>query len=567
MTIDVLASIGIESLYTGIFLSHGQNTVLLKTGSSQNDIPTSVLQGLKQAGLAIGFQNLHELLISVPIIRLGTSMAQNALQLHLGQPIGLLVSTELLDIGRRVLAALGLPNGMVIDIPAPHDPKAGDRVSHAFNHLLNQGARCIGICLAGSWRNPMDEHLIRGFIDRRYPAHYLGSVPLLLSSDYEKRLTDEELIVALAIDCYLGRILQNHINKIKTTLTREGFAGELLVAEGWGELSPVPYVSPAKSFMATQAALFTVAKHWFGQVGKKGIALKIGSYSSEISFVDEREDANTPLSDILDAKTMGGIDSLLTRRSGRFVLTAPDNLTDLGKNYLNRQERAPTLLDAMLVLGYLNPLSLGRTGLALDRSAARDAMAGIIGRGAGDIEATALRACHDVADNIACVIRRQVKMRGISLLSSAFLVCGEAGGILACAIAERLGWNVIYIIPGSSMTLTIGAMMMELKQQFRYRLQNGTNIKDPSVVQSIISVRTRTFDMIQPSEQKRQVYLGHALGWCDCQVYREQDLEEGEVLSGPILIEAADSVYWVPSGWRYIVLNKGMNRIEREGSM
>jgi len=653
MTIDILASVGIDPLSTGVFLSHGQKTILLKSGSPQSDITTSVLHGLKQAGRAIGFQDLHELLVSVPIIRLCTSMAQTGLLLHLGQPIGLLVSTDLMDIGRRILAALGLPCDMVIGIPAPHAPQAADKLKHAINRLLNFGARCIGVCLAGSWRDPMDEILIRMLVDRQYPAHYLGSVPLLLSSDYESGLTDEERIVALAIDCCMGRMLQNHINKMKTTLAREGFAGELLVAEGCGGLSPVPRVRPSKTVMATQAALFTVARYCFEQVGMQGIALKIGSYNSEISFIDGRENEYSPFLSLPHENTMGGIASILTRRSGRFVLTAPDNFTDLGGDYLNWQERAPTLLDAMLILGYLNPYSLGRTGPALDRSAARDAMARIIGHGSGEIEAAALRACLDVANHIACIIRRQIKQRGIKVATSAFLVCGEAGGVLACAIAERLGWNVIYTVPGSGMTLTIGAMMMELRQQFRYRLRDGINIKDPSVLKSIIKrlerqserflrlmnldnssiikefgieytsqdsgadqylyrkfkelqslsngasvgglfeingyeptaftlkltgtlpkapgvlgdIRTQTFEMIPSSEQKRQVYLGPALGWCDCQVYRLPDLGEGEVLSGPILIEAVDSVYWVPSGWRYVVLAKGMNRIEREVSV
>lgn len=654
MTMDILASVGIDPLFTGVYLSYGQNIVLLKSGSPQNDISTSVLNGLKQAGRAIGFQDLHELLVSVPIIRLCTSMVQTGLLLHLGQPIGLLVSTGLVDIGRRVLTTLGLPRDMVIDIPAPHDPEAEGRVRLAINRLLNQGARCIGVCLTGSWRNPLDEHLIRTLIDRQYPPHYLGSIPIILSSDYEPGLTDEERIVALAIDCYMGRMLQNHINEIKTALECKGFAGVLLIAEGNGGLSPVPRMRPSKAAMVTQASLFTVARYWIKKVAAQRIALKIGSFNSEITIIDGRESTNANFSSLMPENTMGGIASILKRRSGRFILTVPDNSTGLGTNCLNSKERAPTLLDAMLILGYVNrPSSLGRTGFLFDQSSARDAMARLIGRESSEVEAAALRACHDVADDIACIIRRQIKKRGIDASTSAFLVCGEAGGILACAIAERLGWNIIYTIPGSSMTLTIGAMMMELRQQFRYRLRDGINIQDPSVLQPIINrlerqserllrvtnldnlpiikefgveyntqdngadrylyrkfkepqslsngasvgglfeingyeptaltlkltgtllkasgkfrdIGKRLFDMSPNSEQKRQVYLGPALGWHDCLVYRLPNLREGEALSGPVLIEAVDSVYWVPSGWRYVVGAKGVDRIEREVSV
>ncbi|OPY56628.1 MAG: Acetophenone carboxylase gamma subunit [Pelotomaculum sp. PtaU1.Bin035] len=647
MTTGIAASVGLDPLFAGVYLICGQKIILHKTGLQQYNAATAVLRGLERAGRGAGFQNLQELLISIPVIRLCTSVAQTGLLLRMGQPIGLLVSYDLVDMGRRVLAALGLPRDMVVDIPAQN---TADKLKFAINRLLNCGVRCIGVCLAGSWRDPKDEHQIRMLINNQYPPHYLGSVPIMLSSDYKTGLNDEERIIALAIDCYMSKMVQNHFDEIRTALEHEGFSGVLLIAEGNGGLSPVSHVCPSKAVMAAQAAFFAVAKYWIKRVAAQGVALKIGSLNSEITVIDGGAKADSRFLSLLHENIVGGIASILTRRGDRFVLTAPDNFTDLGGSGLNWRERAPTLLDAMLVLGYLNSDSLGRTGPALDRSAARDAMARLTGHGAGEIEAAALRACHDVADNIASMIRLQVKRRGINAAASAFLVCGEAGGVLACAVAERLGWNVIYTIPGSSMTLAIGAMMLEIRQYFRYCLRDGMNIKKPSVLHYIIDqlerqsgrflkltnldnlsinkefgieytaqgggedqylyrkfkehrslknkasagglykingyrpsaftlkltgtlpkapgalgdIRKQIYEMVPANEQRRQVYLGPSFGWHDCLVYRLPGLEEGEVLPGPVLVEAVDSVYWVPSGWRYVAGAKGADRIERE---
>lgn len=645
-----IVSIGIDPFFIGVYLSCGPKTVLLKSGALQKDIANTVLDTLKQAGRVIGFPDLHDLLVCLPIIRLCTSIVQTDLLLRQGQLVGLLVSAELVNTARRILRALGLPGDMVIDIPAPHTPQAVDTIKLAFNRLLNLGARCIGVCLTESWRNPMDEQKIHMIINRQYPAYYLGSVPLLRSADYEICLSDEERLVTLVIDCYMRQTWQTHCNVVKTALARQGFKGVFLIAEGSKGLSPVPRVRPSTVALAAHAALFTVAKYWIEKVHTQGIALNIGSLCSEVAIIGGREYPNPHFSSLLPENTLGGIASTLKRRSGRFVLTPPDNLAAPGRNYPNRKKQEPTLLDALIVLGLISPSSLGRARLLSDRSTAYSAMGHLVGQGAEEIEAAAFRAFYDVVDDLTRHILRQIKQRGLDT-TSAFLVCGEVGGIFACAIAERLGWKVLYTIPGSSLTLAMGAVMMELKQQFRYRLEEDISIQEPAILQHMMSrlkqqserilhgafldhisvfhqyalecvartkdnnvtqhiyhkinemqpvstdmslvglldtgvykpvainlqltgylkkdladfnnIKTQLYGINQNREKMRKLYSGPKLGWQAYPLHQLSDLGEGEVLTGPVIIEAAESVYWVPSGWHYIIGNNGMDRIEQ----
>ena len=308
--------------------------------------------------------------------------------------------------------------------------------------------------------------------------------------------------------------------------------------------------------------------------------------------------------------------STLQRQSDRFVLALPESTPVPGPACFGWGGRVPTLADALLVVGYLGPFSLDAAGQPLDPAAARDAMAGLIGHGMSGVEAVALRACHDVADDLAAAVRRHLKQAGLAGSRPALLACGRTGGLLACAVAERLGLKVVHIAAGGGLILTVGVADMELVQTFRRHLPAGAapdadllgeavaglrrqaerTLRDarlsevptaesiavepaggeqPRTVTLKLTAKLPTLPQARlvapghgrgaalPRPAARPVYLGQAQGWRECSVRWDSELSPGDRLAGPALIEAADAVDWIAPGWQYVAGPDGLARIKR----
>lgn len=359
--------------------------------------------------------------------------------------------------------------------------------------------------------------------------------------------TDAARLAAVAVDGYIRRPVAEHLGELAAALAAAGFAGTLLVAGGDGRLSPVPRVRPTLAAVAVQAALAAVGRRWLQQSGlARGIVLRVGSVHSEVCLVGEAEP--DPAECLLPERAVGGVASVLQQRSGRFVLMPPASLPAPGPACFGWGGRAPTLADAFLAIGYLGARSLGAAGRPLDRPAARDALAGLTGPGTDGVEAVALRACQDVAGDLAAAVRRRLKEAGLGGAPVAFLACGRTGGLLACAVAERLGWRTVHLVDGGGLVLTLGAAGMEPEAAPR-----------PGFAAAV----GRVSGVAPPAESTRAVYLGPASGWCDAPVHWAPDRLPGTVVAGPALIESPDAVHWVPPEWRYTAGAGGLVRLER----
>lgn len=467
-------SIGQDTLFTGIGVSRGADAVLAKAAAVQRDVAGSVLAALAGAGRSLGGADLAGLLRETPLIRLCTSLGDTTLLLRTGSAVGLLVTPELLPRARLMLERLALPVELAVPIDNPEHGGAEEQIRAAVLHCLDLGARSLAICLCGPGDVAGAEAKVQAMIERLYPPHLLGAVMIMSAAASAAGHSDEERLEAVAVDGYVRRALARHVGEVQGALTAAGFRGTLLVAEGGGGLAPVARVRPARMAQTAMAALEVAVQRWLERAGlQRGIALRVGSVASEVCFVDRCRGVGSSTGPQLTHRLPGGIASSLQRQSGRFVLAPPPSLPAPGPACFGWGGRAPTLADALLVMGYLGPHSLGAAGRPLDVAAARDALAALVGGGAGGVEAVAWRAVRDVVDDLAAALRRRLEPVAGGA-PPAFLACGRTGGLLACAVAERLGWSEVHTVYGGGLILTMGAAAMDVVQEFRSPVPPGT---------------------------------------------------------------------------------------------
>ena len=176
---------------------------------------------------------------------------------------------------------------------------------------------------------------------------------------------------------------------------------------------------------------------------------------------------------------------------------------------------APTVTDANLLLGYLNPHTLVGGDLALDRNAAEIALAQLaanLGIEAGD---SAGQAVTDTAYGIHLIANARM-MRALSAVSSergldparfAMLAFGGNGAVHACGLAESLGILRVVVPPAAGLFSALGLIFADAAHQcirgFYHRL-DGLNIEQLNSEFSAIAqeaVKLLAADGYEPSAQ------------------------------------------------------------------
>lgn len=646
-------SVGIDALLNTVLVSHGEQILVVQSSGKHWYNATSLLHNLKKAGRILGYQDLSSFLRKVSIIRLCTSFALTNFIQRNGQPVGLIVSPGLVEKGTRVLAMLGLSTDLVVGVEASDNKLDPEEIGIAVTRLLDNGARCIGICLERSHFYQAEEYRVREYIENRYPPHSLGFVPILVSSGNNTGFSDVERLTEIAVEGYIRRSLAKYHDYLERSVASAGFNGTVLIAEGKGTLTPFFRQHPAQNVLAPQGALDTINRLLIEHEGlSNGVALVVGNIKSLISIVSNQTISRTSLEDLLSSHGMGGFSSVLKRRNERFVLVPPDDIPLRGPACFGWGGHLPTLADALLITGHLGAQSLRFIHTSLDREAACTAFSTQNVQGHDDLAALAYRACYDVIEDMTIVIKSRLKHVGTTSSQPAFLISGPAGGLIGCDIAEKMGWKTVYATPGKSGSILAPATMAmnfvqdlsenlcfddmgnstgevqaallrlhaqaqrtlccarleniiknwdarvvymtcddSLVKEIKLELPEGdenlinpeslnnfqvpTGYKTGFITVGVTGEIARSFtdvfvkseqpveDILPPKESTRAVYLGSNKGWCNTRVFWAPELPTGITLEGPALVEAPDTVYWIPPGWSYISVSEGFIRIER----
>jgi len=128
-----------------------------------------------------------------------------------------------------------------------------------------------------------------------------------------------------------------------------------------------------------------------------------------------------------------------------------------------RGGREPTVTDANLVLGRLDPDFFLGGAMALDVEAARDALARLGEALSLSAEAAALAVIRTVDENMANAIRLIAVERGLDARDFALIAFGGAGPLHARAVAERLGMTTVIVPPHPGLCSAFGAAIAEAR--------------------------------------------------------------------------------------------------------
>jgi N-methylhydantoinase A len=313
----------------------------------------------------------------------------------------------------------------------------------------------VAICLLHSYANPANERFLAAAI-----ADRLG-VPTCASSDVAPQIREYPRMVTTACNAATMPLIGRYLAEFQQWLASEGFGGSLLIMlSNGGVVSADEAARSPIRLVESGPAAGALAGAWHARrLGEdRLLCLDMGGTTAKSCLIEELEPATTvdfeiarmyrskkgsglpvvvPSVDLVEIGAGGG--SIARVDDLGLLKVGPESAgADPGPACYGRAGTSPTVTDADLLLGRLDPGYFLGGEMALDTGAAADA----VGKLADQLSASEAGIASGVAElvdqNMAAAARMHAVERGADLRGVSLIAFGGAGPVHACGVAELL---------------------------------------------------------------------------------------------------------------------------------
>lgn len=478
----------------GYFTGNNENK-FAKVLTTHHDLTESLLSCITEGAKLFGC-TLNEMLSQTDIIRYSTTIGTNTVITKSGPKVGLILTKgfekslyQSQDLNADTLTDTLLNKDHVIGVKESIDHTGRitknidlNECRQAVEELADVGARIV-VSFRNSYFKPVHEHKIAALVAEEFPKHYLGHVPVLLASQLAAIREDFVKTNTAVVNAYLHRDMVKHLYKAEDELHKAGYNKPLMIVNGHGGLSRVAKTSAIQTFSSGPAAgVFgglSVAK-LYGV--KEAVVSDMGGTSFDIGRISNG--SSRPTSEV----TISGLPVRLRMIPVRSIGAGGSSIAEIDdkmKSALKVGPRSagsipgpacfdlggyePTVTDADLVLGYIDPKYFLGGRMKLDRNKAALAIK----------EHIALPLNLDVIE-AAALIKRTVDATMATALSNevgreqkiaqpTILVYGGAGPTHCCGFLKPIKDPMIVTFPFSSVFCAFGASTMTVTHYYEVK--------------------------------------------------------------------------------------------------
>lgn len=444
------------TLTDGIF-TDGNAVVCAKVDSTAHDLTVCLFDCLTQGATQLGFADLAGFLEQVELLRWSTTITSNVLAEQRGPKIGLIVSAghekDLYGSGLSPVLNKIIHEANVIGI----DPDRADVLS-AVRSLLENGVRRICISLQGALQNPGHERRIKRVIEEQYPDHFLGSVPVLTGTDICKNPDDMTRTYYAIINAYTHSALAATLFKAEDELRyAQGYSRAFLISHingGVAGVSKTRAIDTIESgpILGIYGANYLAKLYGVNNV----IALDVGGTTAKLGVIQNGEPVYSQESDLFGIPVRTRLPYLRSiALGGGSVVHANHGAVQLGPESMGSFPgpacyglggEHPTLTDAFVTAGLIDPDYFLAGTKRLDLELAREAIASAVARPSGiSIEQACCAIIDRAYDMVAGMIANARKELCQDLPGHALFAYGGNGGLFACGVAERAGIDKVFL--------------------------------------------------------------------------------------------------------------------------
>src|SRR5712671_5982780 len=333
-----------------------------------------------------------------------------------------------------------------------------DAVRRAARELKQAGVDSIAVCYLFSFANPAHESETRRLIREVFPG-----VSVSLSSEVLPRIREWPRLSSTLLNAYLEPVLVHYLAHLGKGLDENGVVTpqKFLMQSNGGVMPFSAAIAGGRTvhtLFSGPAAGAQASAHLAQDDARGGlVTLDMGGTSADIAFIEggvplevtegtiARRQIDVPALDMTSISAGGG--SIAWIDGGGFLNVGPQSAgADPGPVCYGRGGTRPTVTDADLVCGFLNPDYFLGGAQSLDIAASRAALQAHI---AEPLKMDVLQAAAGIQRIVDMRMADEVRVfaakRGVDLTAFTLLPFGGAGAVHAAAVAAELGMRRILV--------------------------------------------------------------------------------------------------------------------------
>jgi N-methylhydantoinase A len=539
-------TIGIDvgGTFTDIVVSSSEGrTIIAKSATTPRDQSDGVLEGIALAAQTLGLSRADLLATTERIVH-GTTAATNALLEGKTARVGMLTTEGHRDVieMREGLKPERYNLRMTPPVPlVPRQLRLGVRermrpdgsvetaldeasLNAAIEKLAAADVQAVAVCFLHAWRNPAHEQQAATAVRARMQNAYVTT-----SSDVLPQIKEFERFSTTVANAAVGPVIRNYLGRLQDRLAEAGYRSELLVILSHGGVASVAEAVRLAAGTALSgpaggvAATVALAREG---VANDLIAFDMGGTSTDIALVQNGQPALSsgksvanarialPSLDIVTLGAGGGSIGKLDR-SGLLAVGPESAGADPGPACYGQGGTEPTVTDANLVLGYLDPGNFLGGRRRLDTGAAQAAVGRLAALLSLETAETAAGIHRLVNTRMADGVRVATVRRGVDPRGHALLAFGGAAGLHVTAVAAELGISRVVVPVAASVLSAWGMLNTDLRIELM-RSQGQTGGIDTGALAA-------SFEEMEKEGRAR-------LSWFDGEIalHRSADMRYGE---------------------------------------
>jgi len=510
--------IDVGGTFTDLVLNFGDKTIIRKVPTTPYDLSVCFSNVIQDGAQAIGMR-MENLLPQVDMIRYSTTIALNRLLERKGPRLGL-ITTEghedatLLGRGaqwidgtrvqeRRNLAVQQkpdplIPRDMIVGVKERIDsggriirPLDENDVREKVRYLVGKGARAFVVALLWGFLNPEHEHKVKEIIRSEYQEFHIGYMPVVLAGQVVGKLGEYERSMAAILDAYLQRSMQIELSTCWDKLRDRGYKRTLSMIQSSGGIAEVFKTAASRTFNSGPVSGLMGAYHIAKALGVQNVVMAdMGGTSFDVGLVVKDSVRSYDFRPVIDRwmvgitmiKTLsigagGGSIASLNKLLSNRIQVGPRSAGSMpGPACFNRGGSEPTVTDADVVLGYINPEFYFGGKLVLNRDKALQSIRDKVAKPLGMQAEEAAAIIRKIVDgNMSSAIMKEVHLRGYSPEEFILFAAGGAGATHVEGFRADIPKAVIF--PFSPVFCAYGSSTMDIMHV--YELSRKLTLMEP----------------------------------------------------------------------------------------
>src|SRR5882724_1365366 len=422
------------------------------------------------------------------VLIIGREKRYQVYDLQIEKPASLIPRRLIGEVTERVLA-----DGTV------RTPLEEADARRSIRALAARGVTTLAVCLLHAYLNPAHERRIAAIAADEAPG-----LTVTLSHEVSPTFREYERTSTTVVNAYVMSIVREYLRGLAMAMAGRGYRGRLFVMQSSGGIATAEAMQryPVRMIESGPAAGALMAAAYGELTGHHDlIAFDMGGTTAKLALIERGRPATTtafelhrvnnapgsglPMNiqaiDLVEIGAGGG--SIAQARLG-VISVGPESASSVpGPVCYGRGGLQPTVTDADVVLGYINPDYFAGGSVKLQPAAATRAIETKVAAPLGlSLEDAAWGIHAIVTTNMELATRVVSIERGRDPRDLTFVAFGGSGPVHGCRLAQALGIPRVILPAAAGVTAAIGLLAAEVKFDVARTYVRRLDSLDPAVI-------------------------------------------------------------------------------------